>query len=306
LVKAALVLAGFSRSEEGTGTLCLKETSEVSRTSEACPPGECPSPDASLEDLLGRFGGGLELTTLAAVPKGSGLGTSSIMGAVVLAVIHRVLGRQLSNTQLSHAVLRLEQALTTGGGWQDQVGGVLGSVKLIATQPGLVPDPIVRYVPPDVLDPKTNGGQTLLYYTGITRLAKNILAQVVSRYLDRDRNTMATLRSIHALAPQVADAMARKDLPAFGQAIDRAWQLNKQLDPDSSNAQIEALLAPVRPHVHGAKLLGAGGGGFLLLVCKSPGDAAQVKHRLESEPPNERARFFDFAVSREGLSVSVC
>ncbi len=154
LAKAALVLAGFT-------------------------PAACPSPNHALKDLLDPFGGGLELTTLAAVPKGSGLGTSSVMGAVVLAVIHRVLGRELSSTGLFHAVLRLEQALTTGGGWQDQIGGALGGVKLITTRPGLVPDPTVRYLPPDVLDPKANAGQTLLYYTGITRLAKNILAQVV-------------------------------------------------------------------------------------------------------------------------------
>jgi galactokinase/mevalonate kinase-like predicted kinase len=281
LVKAALGLAGFSRAV-------------------------CGSPDASLAGALSRFGGGLELTTLAAVPKGSGLGTSSIMGAVVLAVIHRVLGRELSTTELFHAVLRLEQALTTGGGWQDQVGGVLAGVKLITTRPGLVPDPAIRYMPPDVLDPQANGGQTLLYYTGITRLAKNILGQVVGRYLDRNRSTMATLRSIRALASKAADAMARKDLEAFGHAIGTAWRLNKRLDPASSNDEIEALLARVRPHLFGAKLLGAGGGGFLLLVCRSAGDAAQVKQRLEADPPNRRARFFHFDISREGLSLSAC
>jgi len=276
LVKAALVLAGFD-----------------------------PASGRSLQALLEQFGGGLELTTLAAVPKGSGLGTSSIMGAVVLAVIHRVLGRPLSSTQLFHAVLRLEQALTTGGGWQDQIGGALGGVKLITTQPGLVPEPAVRYLPADVLDPKANHGQTLLYYTGITRLAKNILAQVVGRCLDRNRNTMATLRRIQALALQVAESLARKDLPAFGEAIDAAWTLNKELDPDSSHPDIEAILARIRPHVYGAKLLGAGGGGFLLLVCKSAADAEAVKRRLETQPPNPRARFFEFEVSAPGLAVSV-
>ncbi len=281
LVKAALGLAGFSRTV-------------------------CGSSGISLADALSRFGGGLEVTTLAAVPKGSGLGTSSIMGAVVLAVIHRVLGRELSTTDLFHAVLRLEQTLTTGGGWQDQVGGVLAGVKLITTRPGLVPDPAIRYMPPDVLDPQANGGQTLLYYTGITRLAKNILGQVVGRYLDRNRSTMATLRSIRALAGKAADAMARKDLEAFGRAIDTAWRLNKRLDPASSNDQIEALLARVRPHIFGAKVLGAGGGGFLLLVCRSVADAVQVRQRLEADPPNRRARFFHFDISGEGLSLSVC
>ncbi|RPI28920.1 MAG: hypothetical protein EHM61_03420 [Acidobacteria bacterium] len=259
-----------------------------------------------LADMLREFGGGIELTTLAAIPKGSGLGTSSIMGAVVLSVISRVTGRKLTRRDLFHSVLRLEQALTTGGGWQDQVGGVVDGVKLIESDPGLVPDIRIHYVAADVLEPGVNAGCTLLYYTGITRLAKNILQDVVGRYLDRDRVAMNTLGRLRILGNQVADSMARKDMPEFGQLIDAAWRLNKQLDPNSSNEEIEELLTRLRPHLFGAKLLGAGGGGFLLIICKSPRDAIQVRHELESSPPNPRARFFDFSVSTEGLVVSVC
>jgi len=260
----------------------------------------------TLEGMLARFGGGIELTTLAAIPKGSGLGTSSITGAVILAVVQRLIGRVLGRRDLFHGVLRLEQALTTGGGWQDQVGGAVDGVKVITAEAGLVPDPRIHYVPADVVDPAVNGGVTLLYYTGITRLARDILHQVVGRYLDRDRVAMATSRQIHDLPPYVADAMARKDLAAFGGWIDAAWRLNKQLDPNSSNDAVEALLARVRPHVHGAKLLGAGGGGFLLMVCRSAQDATAVRSLLERDPPNERARFFDFSISAEGLIVTTC
>ena len=84
------------------------------------------------------------------------------------------------------------------------------------------------------------------------------------------------------------------------------WRLNKRLDPDSSNAAIEAMLARVRPYIHGAKLLGAGGGGFLLLICKGVEEARRVRQELDGNPPNERARFFEFAVSDVGLEVSVC
>jgi galactokinase/mevalonate kinase-like predicted kinase len=282
LVKAALALAGFS------------------------PEAGCWPEGAALADMLEAFGGGVELTTLAAIPKGSGLGTSSIVGAVILAVVQRMLGREMTRRELFHGVLRLEQALTTGGGWQDQVGGVVDGVKVISTAPSLVPDARIQYVPADVLDPAANGGQTLLYYTGITRLAKNILQQVVGRYLDRDRAAMATLRELHALPPRVAEAMARKDLPAFGRLIDVAWRLNKQLDPNSSNEQIEQLLRRVGPHIHGAKLLGAGGGGFLLMVCRSHKDAATVRDMLGTDAANDLARFFDFNISREGLVVTVC
>jgi len=282
LAKAALALSGF------------------------CPAVTRANRPATLGALLDRFGGGVELTTLAAIPKGSGLGTSSIMGAVVLSVIARMLGRTLSQRDLFHAVLRLEQALTTGGGWQDQIGGAVDGVKVISCAPGLIPDPRIHYVPADVLDPRSNRGTTLLFYTGITRLAKNILRDVVGRYLDRDRTALATLRQLHGLPPLVADTMARKDLPAFGRMIDTAWRLNKQLDPHSSNEKIESLLQTLAPHLHGAKLLGAGGGGFLLMVCKSPEAAAEVRALLTSAPPNPRSRFFDFDVSAEGLVVSVC
>lgn len=262
--------------------------------------------NVTLAEMLERFGGGIELTTLAAIPRGSGLGTSSIVAAVLLAVIQRMMGVEQTQAELFRGVLRVEQALTTGGGWQDQVGGVVDGVKVVSAQPGMVVEPSVHYVPPDVLDPRTNGGATLLYYTGITRLAKNILQQVVGRYLDRDRSAMHTLRRMHALPPRVAEAMARKDAEQFGRSIDTAWRLNKQLDANSTNEQVEQLLARIRPHVFGAKLLGAGGGGFLLMVCRSPRDAANVREMLTDEPPNDRARFFDFSVSDEGLAVSVC
>jgi galactokinase/mevalonate kinase-like predicted kinase len=282
LVKAALTLSGLVQSCDDA------------------------SPAALARQLTASCGGGIELTTLAAIPKGSGLGTSSIMGAVVLAVLDRVAGRSLDTADLFHRVLRLEQALTTGGGWQDQIGGVIDGVKLITTTPGTVPDPEIQFIPADALDPSRNDGCTLLYYTGLTRLAKNILQRVVGRCLDRDRAAMRSLRSLRALAPQAAAAMARRDLEAFGHFVDAAWQLNKQLDPDSSNAAIESLLARVGPHIHGGKLLGAGGGGFLLLICKTPADAAAVRKLLDADPPNPRARFFQFHVNHEGMRITAC
>jgi fucokinase len=179
-------------------------------------------------------------------------------------------------------------------------------VKMISAEKGLVPDPRIQFVPADVLDPAANGGKTLLYYTGIRRLAKNILQEVVGRYLDRYRGAMETLRRLHAFPPLMAEAMAMRDMDRFGALIDVAWRLNVDLDPDHTTPVIEDLRARIEPHVVGAKLLGAGGGGFLLMVCKSPEDAAAVRRELENGPPNDKARFFDFSISREGLVVTVC
>ena len=260
----------------------------------------------TLRDMLGLFGGGIELTTLAAIPSGSGLGTSSIMGAVLAAVISRMTGRTLSSRELFHNVLRLEQELTTGGGWQDQVGGAVGGVKMITADAGLIPDPGVVPVPSDLLDPAHNGGTTLLYYTGLRRLAKNILRTVVGSVLDRDREAMATLAELRAFPPKMTEAMSANDAEAFGDLIHLAWNLNKRIDPDSTTEVIEGILAKVRPHIRGAKLLGAGGGGFLLMVCRSGADASAARRILTAEPPNGLARFFDYSISDKGLVVTVC
>jgi galactokinase/mevalonate kinase-like predicted kinase len=282
LAKAALALCGFSPAEAAwkKGT--------------------------TLRRMLGEFGGGIELTTLAAIPSGSGLGTSSIMGAVLVSVISRMTGRKLSTRELFHAVLKLEQELTTGGGWQDQVGGVVGGIKVIRTEPGMVPNPLIHFVPADTLDPRTNDGQTLLYYTGLRRLAKNILADVVGSYLSRERGAMRVLSELHAFPPRMAEAMSRKSVEHFGRLLDEAWGLKKRLDPESTTPVIEAILKRVAGQIWGATLLGAGGGGFLLLVCRSSGDAAKVREMLSRKPPNIRARFFDFDVNEAGLVVTVC
>jgi len=282
LAKAALALCGLS------------------------PAGAGWSKGTTLRRMMERFGGGIELTTLAAIPSGSGLGTSSIMGAVLISVISRLMGKSLSQRELFHSVLRLEQELTTGGGWQDQVGGVIEGVKLIRTAPGMVPDPLIRFVPADVLDPRSNGGSTLLYYTGLRRLAKNILADVVGSYLNRERGAMRVLRELHDFPPSMAEAMSQKSGAEFGRLLDAAWGLKKGLDPESTTPVIEGILRRVTRHVYGAILLGAGGGGFLLLVCKSRADADEVRRELTQNPPNARARFFDFDVNQEGLVVSVC
>jgi galactokinase/mevalonate kinase-like predicted kinase len=282
LAKAALVLSGFSMDKSNW-----------------------PEGMRTLQGMLEYFGGGIELTTSAAIPSGSGLGTSSIMGAVLISVINKLIGKKTAQRELFNQVLQLEQELTTGGGWQDQIGGTIGGVKMITTEPGIEPDPKIQPVKSDVLDPLVNKGQTLLYYTGMRRMAKNILRNIVGNYLDRDRRTLEALHKLHVFPPFLVDAMENVDIKRFGELIDRALMLKKEIDPGSSNDEMEKILEKFKPHMIGATFLGAGGGGFLLVVCKSPADAAQARTALDKDPPNPQARFFDYGISSSGLEVTI-
>ena len=101
----------------------------------------------SLEAQLKALGGGLEVTLLAAVPKGSGLGTSSILALTLLAAVSDACGLKWDAQDLIRRSLALEQMLTTGGGWQDQAGAVFRGVKLLSSAPGLDQNVSVRWLP---------------------------------------------------------------------------------------------------------------------------------------------------------------
>ncbi len=151
IAKAALALAGFH-------------------------PDFCPgAPFLSLREQLRQFGGGIELSLLAAVPQGSGLGTSSFLAATILGVLNELCGLGWDVQIIAQKTLALEQRLTSGGGWQDQYGGLLPGLKLLRTVPGLEQTPQVRWLPDDLLTHPPHASQLLLYYTGITRTARDIL-----------------------------------------------------------------------------------------------------------------------------------
>ena len=123
--KAALALAGFQ-------------------------PGFSQDSFATLREQLEAFGSGIELTLLSAIPAGSGLGTSSILASTVLGAVNDFCALAWDKNEIGRRTLVLEQLLTTGGGWQDQFGGVLGGVKLLETQRGFEQDPLVRWLPDDL------------------------------------------------------------------------------------------------------------------------------------------------------------
>jgi galactokinase/mevalonate kinase-like predicted kinase len=199
----------------------------------------------------------------------------------------------------------MEQLMTTGGGWQDQIGGVVGGVKHITTEPGWFQTPRISWTDLKVLPDMVLSERFLLYYTGLRRMAKNILRNIVGKYLDRDATTLKTISQLREKSFEMKEELDHRNIDAFGKKIAEVWELNKTLDPGTSNEEIEAILSKISHLVHSAKLLGAGGGGFLFIVTKGVNQARMVRQILTEEPPNDRARFFDFDVDWEGLKVSV-
>jgi galactokinase/mevalonate kinase-like predicted kinase len=259
-----------------------------------------PSLRAQLED----FGGGIELSFLAAVPKGSGLGTSSILAATLLATLSDFCGLGWDRTALFSRTLALEQLLTTGGGWQDQAGGIYPGVKLIETAPGLRQQPTLRWLPDQLLAEACAERRALLYYTGLTRVAKGILQEIVRGLFLNAARHLDLIGRIGENALAAAEALQRADDAALCACVRRSWELNQLLDPGTNPPEVAALLAAVDDYLAAAKLLGAGGGGYLLVLAKDAEAARRARQTLEARPPNRRARFVDLSLSSTGLQVT--
>ncbi|MCS7089935.1 MAG: bifunctional fucokinase/fucose-1-phosphate guanylyltransferase [Verrucomicrobiota bacterium] len=258
----------------------------------------------SLQQQLQVFGAGLELSLVAAVPKGSGLGTSSILATTVLAALSDLCNLGWDHETLSHRTLVLEQLLGTGGGWQDQVGALEQGLKLIETRPGMRQTPRIHWLPQHLFEQEPYRSCLLLYYTGITRLAWNILADIVRAVFLNSSFHLSLLEEIGRNARRGALAVQRCDFAGLCDTVRQSWGLNQALDPATNPPAIQAILDAVQEDLAAAKLAGAGGGGYLLMIAKSPASAQRIRERLTRHPPNPRARFVDFSISNHGLRVT--
>lgn len=257
-----------------------------------------------LKSQLMAFGCGIEITLLSAIPAGSGLGTSSVLAATVLGTINDFLSLGWDKNEICHKTLVLEQLLTTGGGWQDQFGGVLQGVKLLQTNKGFEQQPIVHWLPTDLYTQPEYQACHLLYYTGITRTAKTILAEIVQKMFLNDHDQVALLREMKAHSLQMYEAIQRNDFKEMGKLVGKTWLQNQAIDAGTNPLEVKKLTDLIDDLCLGYKLPGAGGGGYLYMVAKDPEAAARIKVILNANRPNGNARFVGMSLSKTGLQVS--
>ena len=278
--KAALTLAGFH-------------------------PDFCKEKYSSLEEQLKAFGAGIEVTLLSAIPAGSGLGTSSVLASTVLGAVSEFCGLHWDKQEIGSRTLVLEQLLTTGGGWQDQFGGILPGIKLLQTEPGWKQAPMVRWLPDRLFTDAEYKKCHLLYYTGITRTAKGILAEIVKGMFLNNTQHLELLREMKQHTLDMYDAIQRNSYEEMAKLVGRTWNQNKLLDSGTNPEAVQRIISQVEDLCLGYKLPGAGGGGYLYMAAKDEEAAARIRQILNENRPNDKARFVEMALSDTGLETSL-
>ena len=245
--------------------------------------GVIPPTGGDLNAVLERLGGGIWMDTeVTGVPKGSGLGTSSILAAACVKALFEFLGIEHTDDDLYSHVLVMEQIMSTGGGWQDQVGGVTDGIKYITSRPGLHQSIRVQHLALDSATRDELNRRFALVYTGQRRLARNLLRDVVGRYIGNESDTVRALDEIQKNATLQRFELERGNIDAFAQLLDRHWELSKMIDAGSTNTLIDQIFDSCSDLLAGRMICGAGGGGFLQVVLKSGVSKEDLQTRLKS------------------------
>ena len=244
--------------------------------------GILPAQGGNLKDVLHRLGGGILMSTeVVDVPKGSGLGTSSILAGACVKALFEFCGIPYTEETLYSHVSVMEQIMSTGGGWQDQVGGLSGGVKYIRTMPGLQQNIQVEHlrIPQEAWEELKE--RFVLIYTGQRRLARNLLRDVVGRYIGNEPDSLYAHNEIQRTAALMRFELERGHIDDFAKLMDAHWKLSQMIDAGSSNTLIDQIFAAIDEYVDGRLVCGAGGGGFLQVVLKKGVSRQQVHARLK-------------------------
>ena len=236
----------------------------------------------TLEKICENLGGGIYMNTrVINIPKGSGLGTSSILAGACVKGLYKFLGVSVSENELYNRVLCMEQIMSTGGGWQDQVGGLAPGIKMVTTG-----ESIHQKI---ICTPVRISGPTLdelndrfaIIYTGQRRLARNLLRDIVGKYLSNEPDVVDILYRIQQLAVLMRLELEKGHVDGFAKLLNEHWELSKRLDDGCTNTCIDQLFLAIDDLISGRMICGAGGGGFIQVVMKKNVTLSDLQARLD-------------------------
>lgn len=208
--------------------------------------------------------GGVEITSIADIPSGTGLGSSSSFTVGLLNALYTYVGERLSAAELAKRACQIEiEILHHPIGKQDQYAAAFGGINYFSFERhGEVNREKIHL---SDLDIRNMNRKLMMFYTGIRRSADTIL----EKQSQETHNKLPVLDFMRHQADEMRDYLKQKGFtPAFASMLDEAWKKKKSITAGISNGEIDELYQKaLAAGASGGKLLGAGGGGFILLYC---------------------------------------
>ena len=248
----------------------------------------------NLNDYFNIFGGFEISTSVTGIPVGSGLGTSSILLYSCIKAIYEYINIKISDIDLFNMTACAEQIMTTGGGYQDQIGAYCKDLKFISFALGIYPNIVCENL--QLSNNIKNDLQNKLayIYTGNTRVAKDLLQRIMGDYINKNPATIEALHKIGLVAKDMKNDLINSDLISFAKNMTKSFDLNVKLNPNFTNDNIKNILNCINNLIDGYMLSGAGNGGFLTVVLKDDVSKDELNNILNLNFKNSEIKLYDF------------
>ena len=245
--------------------------------------------------LLGISEPNIEITSMADIPAGTGLGSSGSFGTALLKALYRYRNRVIPQRELAETACHIEiDLLHEAVGKQDQYVAAFGGVNGYEFHP----DDTVTVTPLNLSEEVLREFEVrvLLFSTGIIRQAPEILKDQDDRTKEQSPEMIANLHHIKHLGYESRTVLEAGKLDLYGELLDEHWQCKRKRSKMISNPRIDHWYEVARSNgALGGKLIGAGGGGFLMFLAADP---TRLRRALAEEGLSELRFTFDFQGTR--------
>lgn len=242
----------------------------------------------------------IEIASMADIPAGTGLGSSSTYMVALLLALHELKRRPISAGRLAELAFYIEEELAGHPvGKQDHYVSAFGGIISLEIER----DGTVRAVPLELplAVMEELSAQMLLFFTGIRRDADAILEEQRRDTVSSQANVVDSLHRTKVMGLEIRDALVRGDVSAFGGLLHEHWENKKRRSSKIAGEAVDRWYDVARDAgAAGGKLVGAGGGGFLMLLCQN-GSKPQVREALAREGLRE----LTYRIDNEGAKVMV-
>ena len=244
--------------------------------------GIIPKEGGNLENIIERMGSGFMIQwEVISTPRGSGLGTASILIGGILKGIYEFFGIEYNNNDICNKVMEIEQIMGTGGGWQDTVGGLYQGIKLINSEKGIYQDLKIKNlnIKKETLEELQK--RFILINTGERRLSRTLLKQVIQRYIGNIEENLIHLEKSKSLAEKMVEALQNNNIDNFAQLLNEQWDCSLKIIPETTNNLINGIFKLIDEYIEGKMICGPGGGGFLQVILKKGINSDIIKEKLK-------------------------
>ena len=243
--------------------------------------GIIPKEGGNLEEILKRIGSGFSIEyEVLNTPRGSGLGTASILYSAIVKAIFEFFNIEYNENDIINKVLQIEQILGTGGGWQDTIGGLSKGIKLITSEKGIYQKLNVKKISISKNTLEELQQRFVLINTGERRLSRTLLKRVVERYIGNVEENVTSLNNIKDIADKMVKELEDGNIDNFAKLLNEQWEYSLKIIPETTNNLINGIFSYIEEFIDGKMICGPGGGGFLQVILKKGVKPDSIKQRL--------------------------